>query len=59
MNNGYTTLPYATMKVRPVLKSRDRAALEPARVLASMTADLVCSSPEPTKKEHCNLQGHI
>jgi hypothetical protein len=59
MTNGDTSLPYATMKVRPMQKSCDRAALKPARVRASMTDDLVCSSPEPTKTEHYNLQGHI
>lgn len=59
MNNGHMSLPYATMKVKPMQKSHDRAALKPAHVLASKTDDLVCSSPGPTKTEHCNLQGHI
>jgi hypothetical protein len=59
MNNGHISLPYATMKVRPMQKSHDRVALKPAHVLASTTDDLVCLSPEPAKTEHCNLQGHI
>jgi len=54
-----TTLSHATMLVRLAQKSCDTVALKPGHVLASMTDDLVCLSPVPTKIMHYNLQGHI
>lgn len=54
-----TRMSHATMSVRLVQMSCDTAALKPGHVLASMTDDLVCSNPVPTKIMHYNLQGHI